>query len=89
VQEAAAHRQPVEIITSHHAGACPALIMDGTEVAVPAGQDPEVVGIAVVAADARRCGQPILAVLIADRGSFRWRLLVHPDGNATDDTPLR
>jgi hypothetical protein len=56
VREAAAHREPVEIITSHEAGACPALIVDGIEVAVPAGQDPEVVGIAVAAAEARWCG---------------------------------
>jgi hypothetical protein len=89
VQEAAADRPPVEIITSDEAGACPALIVDGAEVAVPAGQDPEVVGIAVAAAEARRCGQPIPAVLIADRGSFRWRLFVHPDGSATDDTSTR
>jgi hypothetical protein len=89
VREAAAHREPVEIITSHDAGACPALIVDGTDVAVPAGQDPEVVGIAVAAAEARRCGHPVPAVLIADRGSFRWRLLVHPDGTATDDTSTR
>jgi hypothetical protein len=85
VREAAAHREPVEIITCDDAGACPALIVDGAEVAVLAGQDPEVVGIAVAAAEARRCGHPVPAVLIADRGSFRWRLLVHPDGSATDD----
>jgi hypothetical protein len=85
VREAAAHREPVEIITSDEAGACPALIVDGAEVAVPAGQDPEVVGSAVAAAEARRCGHPVPVVLIADRGSFRRRLLVHPDGTATGD----
>jgi hypothetical protein len=85
VREAAAHREPVEIITSDEAGACPALIVDGAEVAVPAVQDPEVVGSAVAAAEARRCGHPVPVVLIADRGSFRRRLLVHPDGTATGD----
>jgi hypothetical protein len=71
--------------TSDEAGACPALIVDGAEVAVPAVQDPEVVGSAVAAAEARRCGHPVPVVLIADRGSFRRRLLVHPDGTATGD----
>ncbi|WP_161631746.1 hypothetical protein [Pseudonocardia asaccharolytica] len=88
VEDAATRDQPVEIVVSDEPGAGPALRVDGRAVAVPAGQDPEAVGLAAVAVAARRHGHPIPAVLIADRGSLRWRLLVHPDGaTIDDDTP--
>ena len=65
-------------------GDAPTLTVDGLAVDVPAGQDPMLVGIALVATTARP-GHPVPAVVVADDGNWRWRVLVHADGTTSDD----
>ena len=64
----------------------PILEVDGLAVDVPAGRDPMLVGIELVATSATRRGHPIPATVIADGGNWQWRMLVHPDGTTSDDT---
>lgn len=71
------------VISSDVAG--PVLVVDGVAVELASGQDPELAGIGLVATEAVRRGRPVPAVVIGDGGSWRWRVLVHPDGTATDD----
>lgn len=64
--------------------AAPLLLVDGVPVDLAAGEDPEQAGTDQVAADARRAGRPVPAVLVLDGGSTRWRVRIHPDGTVTD-----
>jgi hypothetical protein len=64
----------------------PILEVDGLAVDVPAGRDPMLVGIELVATTATRREQAVPATVVADEGNWQWRLLVHPDGTTSDDT---